>query len=319
MPERTIVGVDFSGAQGDKNTWIAEGKLDGDSLDILSSHPVRRDDLTEYLKCLGPDTVAALDFPFGVPIAFAKRIAPSKKLMPDLWNAVAGMRLEEFTDHRNRHVGEDRRNEHLRAGDLLIPGCYSCLHDVNPNMVPMTFCGMKMLQQLWESGCNAPPLPAADRKGPVLLESMPGAVLWSLKLPQRNSGKAYKNKSESAPKRRKEILDGLESRSKIKLPVLQTEDGEIYRKCLENHDCLDSVVAAVAAAMWANKSAFRRPSGARTVRESLQEFEVSPNRRSPGLAGHRDDDGTGRGATGRLDLYTEKRMARILNRAAPGP
>ena len=286
MAERTIVGVDFSGAQGDKNTWITEGKLNGDNLKINFACSIKRNDLTEHLKNLKGDTVAALDFPFGIPIAFAEELCPSRLEMPDLWKAVSQMCLNDFLDQRNKFVAEDKTKEFLRVGDIHIPGCYSCLHDVNPNMVPMTFYGMKMLHELWESGCKVPPVSnPADCKGTVLLETMPGAVLWSLRLPEKNSGKAYKKRGEPAQTRRKQILNGLDRRSKINLPVLKMDNSQIYRKCLENHDCLDSVVAAVGAAMWANKFEFKHPSDARVVTESVSDSTVNSRRKARGSPG----------------------------------
>ena len=202
MAEQTIVGVDFSGAQSDKNTWITEGTLEGDKLEIACPYSIKRNHLTEYLKSLKSDTVAGLDFPFGIPIAFAKYLGLSKYEMPDSWSVIAKMCLNEFIDKRNGYVGEKREKEHLRAGDLWVTGCYSCLHDVNPNMVPMTFYGMKMLHELWQSGCKVPPLPdPVECNGPTLLETMPGAVLRSLALPSTNSGKAYKKYKDRPPKR----------------------------------------------------------------------------------------------------------------------
>ena len=267
MAGQMIVGVDFSGARNDENTWMTEGKLEGAKLEIACPYQIKRSDLTEYLKSLKSDTVAGLDFPFGIPIAFAKYLGLSQYEMPDSWSAIAKMSLREFIDKRNGYVGENREKEHLRAGDLWIPGCYSCLHNVNPNMVPMTFYGMKMLHELWESGCRVPPLPdPVECDGPELLETMPGAVLWSLALPSKNSGKAYKKRDEAALTRRREILDHLCAKSKINLPNLK---GKFTDMCLENHDCLDSVVAAVAAAMWAkDKSRFKHPSKDRTVSDT---------------------------------------------------
>ena len=75
-----ILGVDFSGAQTDRNTWLARGSLRGNTLSFDSCRPVKRAKLTDELaKCAGP-TVAALDFPFSVPREFARfwqRAAPS--------------------------------------------------------------------------------------------------------------------------------------------------------------------------------------------------------------------------------------------------
>ena len=283
-----IIGVDFSGAQTDKNTWITEAELNSVTrtlkLDVCES--IQRNKLTERLKKYDY-SVAAMDFPFSVPKTFAEYLGHPSSKMHDLWACIADMCLNEFIAKRNCFVGDDKKREYLRAGDLHVSGCYSCLHDTNPNMVPMTFYGMRMLHQLHTDqsgrGFEVPPLQGMGTRCPVLLEVMPGAVLHSLGLPEKNPGKAYKKpKDETAKERRKEILGGLEQRSKIKLPNLAAG---CYSKGIENHDCLDSLVAAVAAAMWAlDKSQFRCPSKTRTVRES----GASPQRLQRGSPGIKD-------------------------------
>ncbi|GIT45323.1 MAG: hypothetical protein Ct9H300mP11_32590 [Chloroflexota bacterium] len=69
---------------------------------------------------------------------------------------VARMDLQDFMAIRDEFVPE--HGEPYRRGDLYFPECYSCLHKANPNMVPMTFRGMQMLDDLWRSGCRVPPL-----------------------------------------------------------------------------------------------------------------------------------------------------------------
>ena len=55
---------------------------------------------------------------------------------------------------------------------------------------------------------------------------------------------------------RLQVLDGLEERSGI--PIVNM--GEFRGQCLESHDCLDSLVAAVAATLWVlDPVRFRRP------------------------------------------------------------
>jgi hypothetical protein len=75
----------------------------------------------------------------------------------------------------------------------------------------------------------------------VLLEVMPGAVLRSLGLPY----KGYKNGVRRLELRRT-ILDGLPQASRVGLPNLQG----FWDACMSSHDCLDAVVAALAAALW---------------------------------------------------------------------
>lgn len=245
----TILGVDFSGAKADKNTWVTQGVLSGGALTIGSCDSTPRAALAELLASLPPDSVAALDFPFSVPERFASQWLSEARSMPELWKAAAAMDLPGFLALRDTFVAE--HGEPLRRGDLYFPECYSCLHKTNPNMVPMTFRGMQMLAGLWESGCRVPPLPDEGRTGPVLLESMPGAALRACGLPF----KGYK-KGRKAVELRWRILDGLALRSGVALPNL----GRFIDCCIGNDDCLDSVVAAVAACIWSRDQAlFRLP------------------------------------------------------------
>ena len=244
-----MVGVDFSGARADNATWVTQALLDEDGLRLLSSEPMRRADLADLLCSLPTETVAALDFPYSVPQQFAEYWVPDATDMPQLWRAAAEMEFSDFLRLRDEFCSQ--HGEPMRRGDLYFPECYSCLHKFNPNMVPMTFRGMQMLHRLWNDGCRVPPLEDSGRTGPLLLESMPGAVINALGLPH----KGYKNGRRAGVLRR-QILDGLEERSGVRISNLP----DFGKRYLDSHDCLDSLVAAVAAAMWTrDPAAFRRP------------------------------------------------------------
>ena len=247
--EITILGVDFSGAKTDKNTWVTRGVLSDGVLEISSCERTPRAALTGLLASSPGTTVAALDFPFSVPREFAATWLPAAHSMPQLWRAAADMEFSDFMALRDGFVSG--HGEPFRRGDLYFPECYSCLHKANPNMVPMTFRGMQMLHALWQVGCRVPPLPDEGRTGPVLLESMPGAALRTLELPF----KGYK-KGQRAVDLRRQILGGLESGSGVELPNLD----QFRDDCMGNDDCLDSAVAAVAACLWSrDASLFRLP------------------------------------------------------------
>ena len=244
-----ILGVDFSGARSDNNTWVAEGRLDGQGLVLESCRPVSRTQLRCLLDALPGGAVASLDFPFSVPLDFARFWRPEARAMPDLWSAAAAMTLEEFMSLRDAYVAQ--RGEPKRLCDSYHPECFSCLHKVNPNMVPMTFYGLKMLAELWHKGCEVPPLALQKMGRGVLLEAMPGAALRALGLPF----KGYKNGVQANVLRR-QILRELPWRSSNPLPSL----GEFHQLCLGSHDCLDAVVAAVIAALWCTDlDLFRHP------------------------------------------------------------
>ena len=280
MAERTIVGVDFSGAGKDTevgNTWITTGFIETEDTNELkrgmaildSCKPVSREKLTEKLKSLPSDAVAALDFPFSVPIAFAEYMGHPGSEMPTLWQAVAEMEggRDEFIARRDRFVEEN--GELLRAGDLHVPGCYSCLHKTNPNMVPMTFQGMRLLNKLWtQTNCQVPPLGVEGHDGAVLLEVMPGAALEAYGLPD----KGYKGGHDALDKRR-EILRDLNKKSGVNVIDLHAFRDEAM---FADH-ALDSMVAAVTAARWVmdeGDEAFRKPSKRNNIADAFATYKV---------------------------------------------
>ncbi len=249
-----VIGVDFSGAKDDKNTWITEAELNVKTraLELRSCKSIKRDNLTERLKARDY-AVAAMDFPFSVPIAFARQWQPDSVEMPDLWYAAHKLASPKRFRDKVDQFAPAVADEILRIGDRHVPGCFSCLHRTRPNMVPMTFEGMRLLHTLREHGdFQVPPLTNPDNDSPTLLEVMPGAALTAFGLPD----KGYKN-GVKADQLRQDILDNLGEKSGVGLPNLDD-----YRKrCLKNHDCLDSVVAAVVAALWYKDGrAFQAPS-----------------------------------------------------------
>lgn len=251
-----IIGVDFSGAVNERpksKTWATVASLTGDTLEIEYCRPVMRTELGDLLCTLDSGSVAALDFPFSVPLAFADAWQPHANTMPDLWRAAHHVQNVSLFRERVDDFAPKIENEVLRIGDMHVPGCYSCLHRVNPNMVPMTFEGMKVLHRVTQARpFHVPPLLPLVASAPVLLEVMPGAALAAFQLPY----KGYKN-GVNARRLKEEILDGLSGASGINLPNLSD-----YRsKCREDDNALDSVVAAVTAALWSSGKPFVGPSG----------------------------------------------------------
>ena len=256
-----IIGVDFSGARTDRNTWLTRGVLRDGSLELEGCSPIRRSQLADLLADTPAPAVAALDFPFSVPVSFASRWSPEATNMPQLWRAASQMEYGDFLALRDDFVAD--HGEPKRLADTHFPECYSCLHKANPNMVPMTFRGMQMLDRLWAAGCSVPPLPPTSGEGAVLLEAMPGAALRAFGLPY----KGYK-KGVKAPELRQRILDELSHRSTVPVPNLS----DFAALCLASDDCLDSVVAAVVAVLWARDTGlFRLP----TTQDS-PDFDPSP-------------------------------------------
>ena len=254
----TIVGVDFSGHRDDRNTWVARGRLDsGGALRLDSVQPARRVDVRDLLTTLPTPAVVALDFPFGVPAGFAADLSPNRppRAMPGLWRTVSGMNAGDFLAARDRFVAEN--GEIKRAGDTRhFPESYSPLHRVNPNMLPMTYEGIRLLHRWREEDrqrWHVPPLepPPWPARAVTLLELMPGAFLKAVGLPY----KGYK-KGRRAAELREKITAVLADASGIPLPDLDS----VRMGCHAHDDFLDAVVAAVGAACWAAGSErFRHP------------------------------------------------------------
>ena len=88
MTERTIVGVDYSGAKRDV-PWITTAALEGTTLVLQSCENICREDLIKRLRKLPTNAVAAMDFPFGVPLQFALELDPNASDMSDLWRVAS--------------------------------------------------------------------------------------------------------------------------------------------------------------------------------------------------------------------------------------
>ena len=257
-----IIGVDFSGAKTERwKTWLAQGWLEDDGrLTLASCRSVTRSELRAILLRLSEPAVVAMDFPFSVPVEFARHweydIASRGdpvvfETMPDLWAALGNW--DDFSALGSEFV--KWHGEPKRVCDP--PESFSPLHKTRPNMVPMTFRGMQMLHHIWNAAMAegkplwVPPLPPCQpaAKGHItLLEVMPGAVLRHLGLPHNNY-KVSKNNSIVRWEMRDYILGRLPSM----IEPVQVDLCHLYRECLHHgnaDDALDAVVAAIAAALW---------------------------------------------------------------------
>ena len=290
MADRTIVGVDFSGAQAEGKTWVTKGRFDGKKLTIKEGYPrpMSRTRLEKLLKELPDCSVATMDFPFGVPREFAKFWLEKKDklpadsstlVMPDLWQLTESMEPDQFRKLVDEFT-PDTTKEYLRVGDLSESA--SCLHRINPNMVPMTFQGMRMLHRL----CSAkravpfevPPLKKPKSASPVLLEVMPGSALRVFGLPYKYKSKQNKESRARAREKRIQIFDNLQEKAGVKIPNLNN----CRETCIDCDDCLDSVVAAIVASLWAMESKFCYPSEEIPNVERWRKYKRKP---SPSVIG----------------------------------
>lgn len=269
MAERMVVGVDFSGGGEDdakENTWVTEGQFDDKKLTIDACRAISRNELTTFLKNLPDVSVAAMDFPFGIPQEFIQHLGIGAATMRDVWNGVTGNDKDaDWFWSKGREVYSALGYEPKRAGDEYYS---ESLSPLNLRMYKMTFHGMRMLHTLWtESLCQVPPLKYPKRKGPVLLEVMPGAALKSFGLPHRGY-KGGENPLENLEK----ILKDLPTISSVKLVNLH----DFRDQCISKDHALDSIVATVVAALWASdESQLKRP-GNNTVSKPKGKRKTPP-------------------------------------------
>ena len=273
-----IIGIDYSGAKDDRNTWVAQGRLTPEgALVFEGANMISRKDVVNLLIAVSTPAIAAIDFPFCIPQEFAEFLntGGDLKAMPDVWRIIDEMSLDDFYAARDAFV--KRWGEPKRAGDAAhFSESFSPLHKVNPNMVPMTYRGIRMLHGLYSKDPSrwiVPPLETPDNQAETvtLLETMPGAFLRAI----GTIYKGYKKPKSAAlrEERRNAIMYALQRNSGIALPNLS----ELREDCIANDDCLDAVVAAIAAAAWTqNPARFRHPTPAELPAAKLEGWIYVP-------------------------------------------
>ena len=270
MAEQTIVGVDFSGAKDEGKTWVAEGRLpSAGHLIIDRIQPFLRNDLLELLQHAPPSTVVALDFPFGLPKVFLESLGIHAATMKEVWHYIAAM---SFNEYKNECKGFGTHPK--RTGDKHYPVSLSAL---NSRLVPMTYRGIEMLHSLDKACLNRwciPPLCSGEATVDriTLLEVMPGAFLSAIGLDWATV-KGYKGADSLDARDR--VINRLAAYEEIKVTnLLHFRTG--FRA---NDDCLDSVVAALAAALWASdRQLFLHPIGEELSDATLEGWIYAPKK-----------------------------------------
>ena len=274
MAERTIVGVDFSGAETEGKTWLCEGKVRSPGqVTIERVQPVLRNDLAEFLYCVPFGTVVALDFPFSLPKVFLDSLDIRVPDMKQVWPRIAEM---PFAAYKKACSGFGRHPK--RKGDNYYNVSLSAL---NTRLVPMTYRGIELLNNLNSTRAErwwVPPLnfgePPDDRI--TLLEVMPGAFLWSIGF-DHSTVKGYKNAKDSLVTRNLVIDNLSEFAKRANVNVANLDD---FRKGFKaSDDLLDCVVAALAAASWAtSKGLFLHPSSGELPDARLEGWIYAPRK-----------------------------------------
>ncbi len=128
-----IIGVDFSGAAQDRDTWFAQGNLDDGILLLERVQPIRREDLYQLMLEVPVPAVAAMDFPFGLPEEFLPHIGigADYQTIAEIWPVLAYTEFQDLRDIAREFV--DDYGEPRRIVERLYPECKSTLHRVRPD------------------------------------------------------------------------------------------------------------------------------------------------------------------------------------------
>jgi hypothetical protein len=238
---RLFAGVNYGGDMRDPReaTWLAILELRDDRLHVVRLDATGRHGVERCLR--DPDTVLmhveaiGLDFPFSVPVEFAERLLGGAFPAEGWWALARKMGRLSRPDYliavqefREQH-GESRRHTDERAD------AFSPLHRVDPDLVPTTFHGIRMIA---EDRSRYAVKPFESAKGRLLLEVYPAGLVKRLALPA-STGKA------NGRMRRQQILDALDQTDY--LPVECEERNA--RSCVERPHALDAVIAAQQAAV----------------------------------------------------------------------
>jgi len=237
---RLFAGADYSGDMRDPReaTWLAVVELtQANRLHVVRLEATGRAGLQSRLRDADSELrqveAFGLDFPFGLPLAFAESLLGGP-FPEEGWWALA-RRLERMSRPEYLIALQEFRDVHGEIKRLTdeTAKAFSPLHRVNPDLGPMTYHGIRLIA---EERSRYAVRPFESAKGRLLLEVYPGGAL------RRLQG------SESAPgaEERNSAFLSLLGRAE-QLPVDLEEP--LRRKCLERRDALDAVLAARCAAL----------------------------------------------------------------------
>ncbi len=235
---RLFGGADYSGDMRDPKdaTWLAVVELmETNRLRIVRLEATGRAGLQSRLRNADAQLqrveAVGLDFPFGLPLAFAESLLGGP-FPEEGWWALARrfekmsrpeylIALQEFRDAN----GEIKRltDEAAKA--------FSPLHRVHPDLGPMTYHGIRLIA---EERSRYAVRPFESTRGRLLLEVYPGGALRRLQA----------ERVTEAEERHSAILSLLRRAERYPVDM----DEQFRRRCLEKRDALDAVLAARCAA-----------------------------------------------------------------------
>jgi hypothetical protein len=261
-----VGGVDFSGAKSTPNdTWLVTGHLGSLGLEVASVKNPGSLALAAELDSLSEMRACGLDFPFSLPIDFMRYLA--RKLECDEfqeWQELAlklvFMTYEDFAAIANEFEATKRFTDKNAGRQAKSP-----IHQVNPNMVPMTFHGIRLLARLNPSRYSVIPFQSPSPSSCTLLEVYPREILWLLGVPDQGYKTKDKKTNEKTLAVRRQIVDGLLN--------IRERGGQKYQDCprlnmtnaikgqvIASDHALDALVACYAAGLYfANPELFPDP------------------------------------------------------------
>ncbi|WP_254839256.1 DUF429 domain-containing protein [Natronomonas marina] len=246
-----VRGVDFSGsAEPGCDIWLADGRFDGDRLEVLSCRPAAEafgatarkpvlEALAESLRTREGTT--GLDFSFGLPAALLPPEidgwAESVEWFAREFREADADGMREALKRRARASDADGVELKRRTDDAVRANSpysfityYQTLYGVRDLLAPLVADG----------AVSAPPMQAPG--DPNLVEIYPAGTLRRLD----TVDEGYKEATGEARGRREEILAALDAETALEVRI----DDEVRERAVAESggDALDSVVAAVATA-----------------------------------------------------------------------
>ena len=240
-----IRGVDFTSVpRRGKPITLAEAQLDGEVLRVDEVLPLAS--FIEFEDALAEEGpwVAAIDFPFGLPLRFLDNVEWPRSSWIDYVEHVRSMGKVQFEDSLAEYMaprGEGDK-EHKRRTDP--PGAASPMKLGRPAVAKMFFEGAPRIAR---AGANV--LPCAPRDSDrVIVEGYAVPVVQAL-VAQKRFG--YKGKGSERRQRREQIVSDLTGRRcRRTYGVAVTLSPADEERLIEDQegDLLDAVLCAVQAA-----------------------------------------------------------------------
>lgn len=284
MTEKIIAGIDFSGSKTTQHeTWLVIGKLGSLGLEILDTKKIGAHALGAELAQHKALTHISMDCPFSLPADFLNFLA-ARKLKKEYQNwqhiveELIFITYEEFVELVKEYGKEPKRVTDSINGSTAV----SPLHKKNPNMVELTYYGMRLLASLAPMRFFVVPFQDPIPLGCSVMEISPKDTLRYFGFPDTNYASREKEDEEKIKQLRHKILHSLIELKEKKgitfkdIPRL-TVPKALEHNFLNSEHALDALISCYTTALYANqKDLFDDPFSADQIEVLLEGWTFRP-------------------------------------------